>query len=186
MKRAVFLDRDGVLNLAVIKDGRPYPPSDAAALVICAGAESALNALRRMGYTLICITNQPDVARGLRSMAEVEAANRKVCGQLPLDDLFMCPHDDSDNCECRKPKPGMLYKAERKWDLDLRGSWMIGDRAGDIAAGRAAGCRTIFLDFGYAEAKPEPSADYSCRNLSEAVSIIKENENEVVNNEDIE
>jgi D-glycero-D-manno-heptose 1,7-bisphosphate phosphatase len=173
MKPAIFLDRDGVLNFAVIKDGRPYPPSDAATMNIYPEADKILTELRGMGYVLICVTNQPDVARGLRSMDDIEAVNRKIRGRLPLDDLFLCPHDNSDNCECRKPKPGMLYKAERKWDLDLRKSWMIGDRACDIGAGRSAGCRTIFLDFNYAEAKPEPPANYSCRNLSEAMTIIK-------------
>jgi D-glycero-D-manno-heptose 1,7-bisphosphate phosphatase len=173
MKPAVFFDRDGVLNLAVIREGRPYPPADASSTIMLPGAGDLLSGLKHAGFLLICVTNQPDVARGIRSMSDVEAVHCKVREHLPLDDLFMCPHDDGDDCLCRKPKPGRLLEAGRKWGLDLRRSWMVGDRAGDIAAGKAAGCRTIFLDCGYAEAKPDPPADYSCRNLSEAVSFIK-------------
>lgn len=173
MKAAVFLDRDGVLNIPVVRDGRPYPPADAESLVITDGAGEALLELRRMGFMLICVTNQPDIARGARPLNEVEAVNRKVLEKLSLDDLFMCPHDNLDRCHCRKPKPGLLREAARKWGLDLTRSWMIGDRAGDVAAGRAAGCRTIFIDLDYAEPKPEPVADHTCRSLPEAAVLIK-------------
>jgi len=172
MKTAVFLDRDGVLNQAVVRDGRPYPPAGPESLVITAGADEALGELRRLGFMLVCVTNQPDIARGARSMTEVEAMNRKVREELKLDGLLMCPHDNPDRCSCRKPQPGLLLEAGRKWDLDLAASWMIGDRAGDVAAGRAAGCRTIFIDLDYADPKPEPAADHVCRSLSEAVRII--------------
>jgi D-glycero-D-manno-heptose 1,7-bisphosphate phosphatase len=173
MKAAVFLDRDGVLNRAVVMDGRPYPPADATSLVITDGAGEALLELRRLGFLLICVTNQPDIARGTRNFEDVEDMNRKVREQLSLDDLLMCPHDNSDYCCCRKPQPGLLLEAGRKWGLDLARSWMIGDRAGDVTAGRAAGCRTIFIDCGYAEAKPSPTADYNCHSLPEAVAFIK-------------
>ena len=169
---AVFLDRDGVLNMAVVRDGKPYPPADAASLILAKGANQALTALRSVGFRLICVTNQPDLARGSRTVENVAAMNQKVMDLLPLDDLLCCPHDNQDRCSCRKPKPGMLLKAAAKWSLDLDRSWMIGDRASDVGAGRTAGCRTIFIDHGYAEGGPEPPADFNCPSLSEAVEVV--------------
>jgi D-glycero-D-manno-heptose 1,7-bisphosphate phosphatase len=172
-RRAVFFDRDGVLNQAVVVDGRPRPPADAGSLVLTPGAASLLSDLKEMGFFLICVTNQPDVARGARTLDNVQAMNDKVKFELALDDLFVCLHDGPDNCACRKPKPGLLLAAADKWNLDLPGSWLVGDRAGDVGAGRAAGCRTVFLDLGYAEPGPEPPADFACRSLPEAVGVIK-------------
>jgi D-glycero-D-manno-heptose 1,7-bisphosphate phosphatase len=129
--------------------------------------------LKEFGFVLVCVTNQPDIARGTRTAENVGAMNDKVRLTLALDDLFCCPHDGPDGCPCRKPKPGMLLAAAEKWNIDLPSSWMVGDRAGDVAAGRAAGCRTVFIDRGYAEPKPEPPADHSCGSLLESVQFIK-------------
>ncbi|MDR1520298.1 MAG: HAD family hydrolase [Planctomycetota bacterium] len=170
---AVFLDRDGVLNLVALKAGKPHPPADAASLTPTPGAPALLARLKKMGFVLICVTNQPDFARGARTLANIEAMNRKVRESLPLDDLLTCLHDGPDNCACRKPKPGLLLEAAGKWGVDLSASWMVGDRASDVAAGRAAGCRTIFLAFGYAERPPEPAADFTCGDLAAAVDIIE-------------
>jgi D-glycero-D-manno-heptose 1,7-bisphosphate phosphatase len=172
--KAVFLDRDGVLNQAVVVDGRPRPPADAQSLAIAVGAKSLLLGLKELGFVLICVTNQPDVARGTRTMENVQAMNDKVRFELPLDDLLFCPHDAADQCGCRKPKPGLLVAAADKWGIDLPSSWMVGDRAGDVGAGRAAGCRTVFIDLGYDEPKPSPTADFVCRSLAEAGNIIRE------------
>lgn len=173
LRSAVFFDRDGVLNHAVVKDGKPYPPVDVDAMVLVRDAEAVLSSLKAQGYLLICVTNQPDVARGTRSMENVLAMNQKVRDNLPLDDLLTCFHDTADACDCRKPKPGMLLKAAEVWGIDLGASWMIGDRTSDIAAGRSAGCRTIFLDMGYAEKKPEPQADFICAELCEVTAILR-------------
>lgn len=172
-RHAVFLDRDGVLNQTVFRDGKPRPPMDAASLILTPGAASQMMDLRELGFILICVTNQPDIARGLTTFEAVEAINDRVRFELALDDLFMCPHDGKDQCGCRKPKPGMLLAAADKWGIDLPASWMIGDRAGDIAAGRAAGCGTVFIDLSHDEPRPDPPADYSCPSLSGAVRIIK-------------
>ncbi len=177
MRPAVFLDRDGVLNQAVIREGRPYPPDTVDTLIIIQEAAQALSVLRRCGFVLICVTNQPDIARGTRRIGDVEAINRRVMEELPLNDLFMCPHDNRDHCRCRKPKPGMLLDAARKWGVDLSRSWMVGDRAGDVDAGRAAGCRTVFIDCGYAEAKPDPEAEYTCRSVLDAAIFIQKQRN---------
>jgi D-glycero-D-manno-heptose 1,7-bisphosphate phosphatase len=173
VKRAVFFDRDGVLNQAVVAGGKPYPPKDAESMVITPGAASLMIELKELGYKLIGVTNQPEVARGTRSLENVAAINEKISFELAMDDFYVCPHDNSDNCECRKPKPGMLVMAAEKWGLDLPSCFMVGDRAGDVAAGRNAGCLTIFLDMGYQEPGPDPKADYVCRNLFEAVQIIR-------------
>jgi D-glycero-D-manno-heptose 1,7-bisphosphate phosphatase len=174
MRKAVFFDRDGVLNQAVVVDGHPRPPEDAKSLVITVGAVGLLLSLKELGFILICVTNQPDIARGTRTEENVKLMNDKVRFELALDDLFVCPHDNADNCDCRKPKPGMLLRAADKWSIDLPSSWMVGDRVGDVEAGRMAGCRTIFIDLNYDEPKPAPPAGFVCRSLVEAVNIIKE------------
>ena len=151
MRPAVFLDRDGVLNEPVVREGKPYPPTDPAALVLCEGAREALEALRRSGFVLVVVTNQPDIARGTTRQAVVDATNARLREQLPLDDVLVCPHDDRDGCDCRKPKPGLLRRGARVHGLDLRRSYLVGDRWRDVEAGAAAGCRTILVDRGYAE-----------------------------------
>jgi D-glycero-D-manno-heptose 1,7-bisphosphate phosphatase len=174
--RAVFFDRDGVLNLAVVKDGKPYPPIDATNAIIAPGAKELLTDLKKLGFLLIVVTNQPDVARGTRTIENVQAINQKLAVTLPLDDIKVCFHDNQDNCSCRKPKPGLILAAATEKSIDLSKSWLIGDRASDIEAGRRAGCRTIFLDFNYLEPKPE-QADYSCVSLRSAINHILEREN---------
>lgn len=152
--RAVFLDRDGVINKAVVREGKPYPPASAGAVELTAGVEAALGRLRAAGFLLIVVTNQPDVARGRQARAEVEAIHARLA-TLPIDDFLVCYHDDADDCACRKPKPGLLVDAARRHDIDVRGSVMVGDRWRDIEAGQAAGCATVFIDYGYSERKPE-------------------------------
>lgn len=144
-RKAVFLDRDGVLNQSVLKNGVSCPPEDAGAMTIVPVAAEAVRLLKKAGYVCICVTNQPDIARGTRSADNVQAMNDKVRAAVDLDDLFVCPHDDADNCSCRKPKPGMLLAGAKKWGVDLSASWMVGDRLSDIAAGKAAGCGTVFI-----------------------------------------
>lgn len=154
-RRAVFLDRDGVINRAVVREGKPYPPGSAADLEILPGVASALRRLKAAGYLLVVVTNQPDVARGTQSQAAVDVIHARLAGVLPIDEFRLCPHDDADRCECRKPKPGLLLAAAREHHLDLDASVMVGDRWRDVQAGRAAGCATVFLDYGYAERKPD-------------------------------
>ena len=171
--RAVFLDRDGVLNKAVVKGGKSYPPANENDLEIYKEAPEAVAALQRAGYLTICVTNQPDVARGTRTQDEVLAMNLKVLRSLGLDDIFFCLHDDKDGCSCRKPKPGMLLAAAQKWGLNLSASWMVGDRKSDIAAGQAAGCRTVFINRSYAEGGHDGfPADHVCFGVADAVSFI--------------
>jgi D-sedoheptulose 7-phosphate isomerase len=169
---AVFLDRDGVLNRAIVRDGKPLPPPGIHDLEIIPDAAAALSKLKSQGFPLYVITNQPDVARGNLTRDEVEAMHRKLVSSLPVDDIFVCYHDDADHCACRKPKPGLLLEAQRKHNIDLARSFFVGDRWRDIDAGHAAGCKTILIDYGYRERKPAQPADATVRSLREAVDWI--------------
>ena len=148
---AVFLDRDGVLNHELFRDGRSGPPRNVSELVIVDGVRSALEVLKGHGFMLIVVTNQPGVARGMARRADVEEINNRLARILPLDAIMVCEHDDKDECECRKPKPGMMLRAQEKYGIDLCHSFMIGDRWRDIEAGRRAGCGTILIGDGHGE-----------------------------------
>ena len=170
-RTAVFLDRDGVLNEALIHDGKPYPPEDADALKIVAGAREGLEALRAAGYLLIVVTNQPDVARGTQSGETVDAIHERLRAELPLDAVYACCHD-GDGCDCRKPKPGLLLSAAGDLGIDLARSFMVGDRWRDVDAGARAGCRTVFLDFGYRERGPTDPPTVRVASLRDGVAWI--------------
>jgi D-glycero-D-manno-heptose 1,7-bisphosphate phosphatase len=169
--RAVFLDRDGVVNRALVRAGKPYPPASLEELEIVPGAREALGRLKDRGFALVVVTNQPDVARGTATRATVEALNARIGAELPIDEFRVCYHDSGDGCDCRKPRPGMIVDAARERGIDRGASYMIGDRWRDIEAGEAAGCTTIFIDYGYDERRPEGS-DHVVRSLDEAVAII--------------
>ncbi|MEX3916226.1 D-glycero-alpha-D-manno-heptose-1,7-bisphosphate 7-phosphatase [Paraburkholderia sp. BR10872] len=171
MRRAVFLDRDGVINRSVVRDGKPYPPSSVAETEILPGVADALVSLRGAGYLLIVVTNQPDVVRGTTSKAAVEAINDHLNAHLALDEFRTCYHDSGDECDCRKPRPGSLLSAAAQHSIDLARSYMVGDRWRDIEAGTRAGCKTIFIDYGYEEKQPE-SPDFTVTSLLEASKII--------------
>jgi D-glycero-D-manno-heptose 1,7-bisphosphate phosphatase len=172
--RAVFLDRDGVVNEAIVRDGKPYPPRDLSELILTSGARAALEELKREGFLLIVVTNQPDVARGKTNHADVDGINTELAAVLPLDAIEVCEHDDNAQCDCRKPKPGMLLRAREKFGTHLAGSFMVGDRWRDIEAGRRAGCRTILIGDGYGEFFPFPPT-INLASLPEAASwIIKQ------------
>ncbi len=171
MERAVFLDRDGVLTVPVVRDGRTFAPRTLEEFALLPGVPEAVAALERAGFRRIVVTNQPDVADGTLPRVVLDEMHRRLREWLPLDDIRVCCHRDADGCACRKPKPGMLLEAARELSLDLPGSFMVGDRWRDVAAGRAAGCRTIFLDWGYREelrARP----DHTVRTLAEACDLI--------------
>jgi D-glycero-D-manno-heptose 1,7-bisphosphate phosphatase len=171
MKRAVFLDRDGVINRAMVRDGKPYPPPNLSKLEILPGVPDALDLLHNAGFLLIVVTNQPDVARGTTQVSVVEEINTYLINCLPIDEFQTCYHDNFDKCDCRKPFPGALLAAAKKYDIELSRSYMIGDRWKDIEAGRSAGCKTIFIDYGYSEKQPK-FVDYRVGSLSEAAKVI--------------
>jgi D-glycero-D-manno-heptose 1,7-bisphosphate phosphatase len=170
-RSAVFLDRDGVLNAAVVVGGLPHPPRTVREVVAMPDAPDACRSLRLAGFMLVVVTNQPDLARGTTNVDDVAAINRSVRKMVTVDDLRMCPHDDADDCQCRKPQPGLLLDAAADHGIDLRQSWMIGDRWRDVDAGRAAGCRTIFIDRGYGEPPPVGPTRVA-RSLADAACFI--------------
>ena len=151
MRRAVFLDRDGVIDRAIVRDGSPHPPTSLSELEILPGVPEALEKLRAAGFCLIVVTNQPDVARQAQTQDAVEAMHAALQAQLPIDEFRVCYHDDADGCDCRKPQPGLLLGAARDMDVDLSSSFMVGDRWRDVEAGRRAGCTAILIDYHYAE-----------------------------------
>jgi D-glycero-D-manno-heptose 1,7-bisphosphate phosphatase len=169
--KAVFLDRDGVLNETFVRNGVPHPPATLSDLTILPGVAEACARLHAAGFRLLVVTNQPDVARGTQTMATVDRLNAEVQRLAGVDDMFVCPHDDSDGCNCRKPRPGLLLAAAKSHGIVLAASVMVGDRDRDIGAGRAAGCRTVFVDRGYGK-PPVPPADLTVGSLSEAVPWI--------------
>lgn len=140
---AIFLDRDGVLNRSVFRDGVACPPSTMDEFELLPGVRDALDRLKRAGYLLVVVTNQPDIARGTQSAAVVAAMNEVVARELGVDAVLVCPHDDIDDCTCRKPKAGMLLEAMERFDIDRERSFMVGDRWRDVVAGQVAGCRTV-------------------------------------------
>lgn len=172
MKRsAIFLDRDGVLNHAIIKNGKPYPPASLAELALPNDVQTALHTLKSAGFLLIGCTNQPDVARGTTLKATVEQINAALLATLPLNEIRVCYHDDADLCECRKPLPGLLTQAAQEHNVDLKTSIMIGDRWKDIEAGQNAGCKTVWLNNNYQEKKPA-QPDFIANSLTEATEWI--------------
>ena len=170
-RRAIFLDRDGVLNRAVVRKGKPYPPDSVAEVEILPGVVDALQCLKEAGFLLIVVSNQPDVARGTTPKATVEAINAHLAERLPIDRFIMCYHDSSDGCDCRKPSAGMLFSGAREFDIDLSSSYMVGDRWRDVEAGIVAGCKTIFIDYGYDEKRPQ-SFDFRVSSMQEAAITI--------------
>ena len=170
---AVFLDRDGVINRALERASKPYPPRNLAEFEILPEVPDACARLKAAGFLLVVATNQPDVGRGTLKQEVVEEIHAHMLAQLPIDRVEVCYHpgQGASQCDCRKPKPGMLRHAAIELNIDLSQSWMVGDRWRDIDCGYAAGCKTIFIDRGYAEElKQKP--DFSARNLAEAVDII--------------
>lgn len=156
MPVAVFLDRDGVLNEVLIRNNLPCSPRTLEEFRLYPGTENHLARLKKEGYLLIVITNQPELARGLLDPKELTKMHQHLLKNLPIDEIFVCPHDNADGCACRKPKPGMLLKAAEKWGVDLKRSFFIGDTVKDLEAGRAAGCSTILLTRFYnEELKPD-------------------------------
>lgn len=169
--RAVFLDRDGVINANLERNGKPVAPTTLAEFRILPGVEDAVRRLKHAGYLVVVVTNQPDVAGGLTPKATVEAMHAQIRRRMPIDDIKICYHVETDNCACRKPKPGMILVAASEYGIELAASYVVGDRWKDVEAGRAAGCLTIFVDYGYVQDGPN-RPDKVVRSLPEAVAHI--------------
>ena len=146
MKAAVFLERDGILNLAATQNGRQVTPSTADEFKVNPEALDTLEELQAQGFLLIATTNQPRISRGTLSRRELDIMHMILRRNLPIDDLFLCPHDEADRCPCRKPKPGLITEAAFKYHIDLDRSFVISDKWQDAEAARFAGCTSILID----------------------------------------
>jgi transaldolase len=171
LRPAVFLDRDGVLNRTTVRGDTPCPPATLADVEVLPGVPEAIEKLRARGLPLIVVTNQPDVARGTQRQAVVEEINRCLSRRLGLTAVYTCYHDNADDCACRKPRPGMLTRAAEEHGIDLARSFMVGDRWGDVAAGAAAGCKTVLVDMPYSQGQ-RCTPDFKVADLSEAAEVI--------------
>ena len=175
-RRAIFLDRDGVINRPVVREGKPYTPSSLVEFEILPGVREACRALQELGFLLVVATNQPDVGRGTLAREAVETIHGWLLQQLPIDRIMTCFHGGGaygDPCDCRKPQPGMLLQAAEALKIDLAKSFMIGDRWRDVDCGYNAGCQTIFIDWGYEE-KLKRDPDFRARDLLGAAQLIEQ------------
>lgn len=171
--KAIFLDRDGVINKLILREGKAQAPYTLEEFELLPGVEESLAKMRAADYLTIIVTNQPDVARGWVKKESVELINKRIKELLPINDIKICFHTNSDLCLCRKPMPGMLLEAALEWKIDLSASYMIGDRYGDVAAGVKAGCRTILVGAGDAQGD-FPSPDHHVASLLEGMPFILE------------
>lgn len=170
-KRAMFLDRDGVINEVLFHGSeKPIAPWKLEEFKLIQGMKKPLEELCQMGYHLFVVSNQPDITKGYVDTSTVEKMNKIILESLPIHDIMICPHDDHCNCNCRKPKPGMLLDLSKKWKIDLKKSFLIGDNWRDIEAGKAAGCINILLDKPY---NKSVEANYRVKNLNSVVKLIK-------------
>jgi D-glycero-D-manno-heptose 1,7-bisphosphate phosphatase len=144
----VFLDRDGVIVRGLVRGGKSYAPRSLAEFRLLPGAAAAVRTLHKRGFLVVVVTNQPDIGNGLVERSVVEAMHERMHRTMPIDAIEICPHRQTENCRCRKPKPGMLRAAARRFRIDLGRSVMVGDRPSDVVAGVKAGCYTIFIDRG--------------------------------------
>jgi D-glycero-D-manno-heptose 1,7-bisphosphate phosphatase len=170
-RRAVFLDRDGVLNEAIVRDGKPYAPRSLDGFKLLPGVKEALQALREAGFLTIVVTNQPDVAAGTAKRQDIDAIHRELLQKLPLDAIKVCFHSDAEHCACRKPKPGLLVEAASEHGIDIPASYLVGDRWRDVEAAHAAGCTALFVDYRYSEKRPQPPY-LEVKSLPEAATLI--------------
>lgn len=155
MNRAVFLDRDGVINRTIIKENRPIAPTKVRDLQIIQGVPEAITLLRSKNFFVFVVTNQPDIARGKADISDVIEINNSLMRDLDIHKIYMCSHDDRDDCNCRKPKDGLFKLASKEFNIELSKSYLVGDRWRDIAAGQTAGCQCFFIDYSYDEKRPE-------------------------------
>lgn len=170
--RAVFFDRDGVILKAIVMDGRPRPPHSVAEYKVLSGimpgAREAVKQVKVLGFLAILVTNQPDIRYGKISQKEWQLIQDQV-KDIPFDDVFICFHGRDDGCECKKPKPGLLLDAAKKWNINLTQSFMIGDTESDVGAAKAVGCKSILVKASY---NTELKSDFCISSLSELPHIL--------------
>jgi D-glycero-D-manno-heptose 1,7-bisphosphate phosphatase len=156
LNRAIFLDRDGVINKALVRNSLPHPPHSLSEVVVISGVSEAIKMLKENSFEIVVVTNQPDVSRNQISKESVVGINQFLGNQLGIEHFYTCFHDDSDFCDCRKPRIGLFLQAKKDLKLNLESSFMVGDRWRDIEAGQTAGCTCFYVQYGYEEKHPDP------------------------------
>ncbi|WP_440634192.1 HAD-IIIA family hydrolase [Candidatus Pelagibacter sp. HIMB1746] len=169
--KAFFFDRDGVLNKAVIKNKKPYPPKNLEELIIDEDAFEIIKFLKKKKFKIFVFTNQPDVAKKKIKKKEVIKINNFISKKLLIDELFVC-YCSTDECFRRKPNPGMIFDAKKKWNINLKESYVVGDRYKDIEAGINAGTKTIYINNNYNEKKPK-NFNHLIKTLKDIKKIIR-------------
>jgi len=172
MNKAIFLDRDGVINKIIMREGKPSSPWKLEEFEILPDVKECLKAFKEMGFLNIVFTNQPDVSRGFLRIEDLEKMHKIIIETLPVDEIKVCPHDDKDNCPCRKPKAGLILEAVKEQSIDLEKSYVIGDSWRDIGAGRTAGCKTFLIRREYNKYFQRGYV-FEVSNLKETVGVIK-------------
>lgn len=170
-KKAIFLDRDGVINRSFVKAGKPLAPLFLKDFKIFSGVENALKNLKKKNFLLFVVTNQPDIKSGRLKLSTLKKMNKILIDQLNIDEVFVCVHDDNDFCICRKPKNYFLEYAIKKYSISRRKSFLIGDRKKDILAGLKSNLKTIFINKNYKEDKPT-KYHFECNSLVESLKFI--------------
>lgn len=172
MKRAIFFDRDGVINKTIVKNDIVFSPRKFKEFKLIDEAKEVLDGSRKEGFVNIIVTNQPDIRRGMMGLDELECMHNFIRKNLAIDDIIVCPHDDDDNCTCRKPGTGMFFEAAKKWGIELNASFLIGDQWKDVEAGRKSGCITVLIDYSY---NKKVKSDFRASDLRSALKIILKN-----------
>ena len=169
--KAFFFDRDGILNKSIVKNNKPFSPRYPSELILNRELLSFIKNLRKKNFLSIVVSNQPDIKNGKLTKYSLNIINSIIKKYFLIDDIFICAHSKKDNCQCRKPRPGMLKKAAKKWNIDFKKSYMVGDRWKDMDAGVTMNCRTIFIDYNYDEIKPK-LYDYKFKSISKMTKEI--------------
>jgi D-glycero-D-manno-heptose 1,7-bisphosphate phosphatase len=171
LKSAVFLDRDGVVNKAIVRNGLPYSPRQIEEFAILDGVKDAVTLLHKLDFQVVVVTNQPDVARAKLTYDTLEEFHRIIMEKIGIRHFYSCFHLDSDGCNCRKPKIGLFLRAAQDLSLDLKSSFLVGDRWKDIQAGQEVGCKCFFVEYNYAEKRPKPPFNTVFSLLEAAIMI---------------
>jgi len=177
-KRALFLDRDGVLNAPIVRNGKPFAPKKIKEIKLYSNIKNTIKFLKNF-YYIIVISNQPDVGNGIVKKKKSLKINSIICKKNFVSKYYLCFHSEKKNCKCRKPKIKSIISAKKKYKLDLSKSFFVGDRKKDIDAGNKSSCITIFIDRIYKEEKPK-SFKYKCKSTREALIWIKNNSSKFI------
>ena len=173
MNPAIFLDRDGVINCSEVVDGKPYAPSSYKNFKLLPNTQECLIKIKSMGFLTIVVTNQRDIGNNRTSYLEINKMHKELYTFKTIDKIYICPHSQDKNCECRKPKPFLFFKARDKFNINMKKSWMVGDRYSDIDAGKAAGLRTVFIERNYKETLNKQISCKKVFSLLEAINYIE-------------